>query len=315
MMMPRKKILITGSNGLLGQKVVDLFARCGTYELLLTSKRAHSVFREDVLPYLSLDLSNRQAVRKIVDEFEPEIIINTAAMTDVDKCETQRAEAWKTNVVSVENLTVCAKLVGAHLIHISTDYVFDGKNGPYSEDARPNPINYYGRTKLAAENVILTNEIKHTIVRTIVLYGTGIDVKLNFGLWLYQQFTEEKPVRAFDDMFTTPTLADDAAYALLKIVELQRTGIYHIAGPDFISRYEFAVKLAQVFGFDKKLVIPVKSASLKMPAQRPLRSGFITLKAETDLGIKTSNVELGLMVLKNQLGIEAQKTTQKKAVS
>jgi dTDP-4-dehydrorhamnose reductase len=313
-MTPLKRILITGSNGLLGQKVVDLFTRCGGYALLLTSKREHSVFKGDAFPYVSLDLSNRTAVRKVVDEFEPEIIINTAAMTDVDKCETERALAWKANVSSVENLVVSGKLVGAHLIHISTDYVFDGKNGPYAEDARPNPINYYGRTKLAAENVILTNEITHTIVRTIVLYGTGAGVKLNFGLWMHQQLAEAKPVRAFDDMFTNPTLADDLAYALLKIVELQRTGQYHISGPDFISRYEFAVKLAQTFGFDKKLVTPIKSASMKMAAQRPLRSGFITLKAETDLGIKMSNVEHGLMIFKNQLGTEMHDTMHRKAV-
>jgi len=313
MITPLKRILITGSNGLLGQKVVDLFVRGGRYDLLLTSKRERSVFTGDVLPYVSLDLSNRRAVRKIVDEFEPDIIINTAAMTDVDKCETDRADAWKANVLSVENLTVSAKLVGAHLIHISTDYVFDGKNGPYAEYDRPNPINYYGRTKLAAENVIFTNEIVHTIVRTIVLYGTGIDVKPNFGLWLYKQFTEEKPVRTFDDMFTNPTLAEDVAFALLKIVELQRTGMYHISGPDLISRYEFALKFAQAFGFDKKLVTPIKSIAMKMPAQRPLRSGFITLKAETDLGMKMSNVEHGLMIFKNQLTAEMQNTVYSKA--
>lgn len=303
-----KRILITGSNGLLGQKVVDLLVRSGGYEVLLTSRREHSVFKSDALPYVSLDLSNRQTVRKVIDEFEPEIIINTAALTDVDKCETERAMAWKANVTSVENLAISAKLVGAHLIHISTDYVFDGKNGPYAEDDRPNPINYYGRTKLAAENVIFTNDITHTIVRTIVLYGTGIGVKLNFGLWLHKQFIEEKPIRVFDDMFTNPTLVDDLAYALLKIVELKRTGIYHISGPDLISRYQFAVKFAQVFNFDKKLVTPIKSAAMKMAAARPLRSGFITLKAETDLGIKMSNVEHGLMIFKNQLTNELSPT-------
>jgi dTDP-4-dehydrorhamnose reductase len=299
-----KRILVTGSNGLLGQKIVEIFSR-SNYPLLLTSVEEKSVFDEETLPYRRLDTTNRQDVRTVVEEIEPDVIIHTAAITDVDACETERAFAWKVNVVSVENLVYVAKFVGAHIIHLSTDYVFDGKNGPYSERDRPNPLNYYGRTKLASENVLTTSGISHTIVRTMVLYGVGFDVKLNFALWLLKNLSERKPIRVVTDQIGNPTLVDDLAYAIIKIVERERTGLYHIAGADIVSRHAFAVALANAFGFDPKLITPVKSSVFKQPAPRPLKSGLITLKAQTDLDVKMSGIELGLKVLKNQINVTA----------
>jgi dTDP-4-dehydrorhamnose reductase len=296
-----KRILITGSNGLLGQKLVELFSRSTSYNLLLTSKQEQSVFQDDTLPYRQLDVSDKHEVRKVVDEIEPDIIINAAAMTNVDQCETDREAAWRANVVSVENLVNSAKLVGAKIIHISTDYVFDGKCGPYDEQARPNPLSYYGRTKLASENILLTNGIPYIIMRSMVLYGVGYGVKLNFALWLLRELSEGRPVRVVDDQIANPTLADDLAYAIIKSIELERTGLYHIAGSDLISRYEFAIELAMVFELNKKLITPIKTSSLKQPAARPLKSGFITLKAQTDLDIKMSGARHGITVVKNQL--------------
>ena len=307
-----KRILITGSNGLLGQKLAELFSRSSHYHLLLTSKQEHSVFDEEAIRYRQLDTTHKRDVQNIVEEFEPEFILNTAAVTNVDLCETERELAWKANVASVENLIYAAKLAGSKIIQISTDYVFDGKNGPYSELDRPNPISYYGRTKLASENVLHTSGVPSTIIRTMVLYGTGFGVKANFALWLVQNLGEGKPVRVVDDQVGNPTLADDLAYAILKIVELDRAGLYHISGPDLISRYDVAVALATVFSFNKKLITPVKTAAFKQPAPRPLNSGFITLKAETDLGVKMSNTQQGLLALKNQ--IAAYQSTKKSTV-
>lgn len=301
-----KRVMITGSNGLLGQKLVILLSRGTDYELLLTSKHEHSVFDEDV-PYRQLDVANRNDVRRIVDDFQPEIIINTAAVTNVDLCETERALAWNVNVVGTENLSIAAKFVGAHIIHLSTDYVFDGKNGPYDEDARPGPLSYYGRTKLASENVLRMSGIPFTIVRTMILYGVATQMKLNFALWLIQELEREKQLRIVDDQYGNPTLADDLAYAILKIITFERDGVFHISGPDLLNRYDYAVKLAKFFGFDKKLVVPTKTMALKQPAPRPLRSGFITLKAETQLGIKMSNVEQGFSIIKNQLNASKNK--------
>jgi len=285
---------------LLGQKTVEIFSRT-RYPLLLLSLEEHSVFDQAILPYRSIDLTRRQEVRKVVDEFEPDVIVHTAAVTDVDLCEKERGLAWQVNVGTVENLSYAAKLTGAKIIHLSTDYVFDGKSGPYNELDRPNPISYYGRTKLASENLLLTSGVQNAIIRTMVLYGLGLNVKSNFALWLYNNLKDGKPLRVVDDQFGNPTLADDLAYAILKIIELERTGVYHIAGSDMISRYDFALALARVFNFNKKLITPVKSSAFIQPAPRPLKSGLIILKAQTELDVKMSGVEHGLTVFKNQL--------------
>ncbi len=296
-----KRILITGSNGLLGQKLVELMIHSSGYSLLLTSKHEHSVFVENVVNYRRLDICDKNAVRSVVDEFEPEIIINAAAMTNVDQCETEREAAWRINVKGVEHLAYAAKLVGAKLIHVSTDYVFDGRNGPYSESDRPNPISYYGKTKLASENALKSIDVPHAIVRTMVLYGIGFGVKLNFALWVLKSLSEGKQIRVVDDQIGNPTLADDLAYALLKLTDVGSSELYHIAGSELVSRYEFALAVARTFNFNKKLIEPVKTSSFKQPAARPLKSGFITLKAETELGIHMSGMEKGLTIFKNQV--------------
>ncbi len=296
-----KRVLITGSNGLLGQKLVELFSHLNTFNILLTSRQEKSVFEHDSILYIKADITRRQEIKRIIEEFEPDVIVNTAAITNVDACETDRESAWKVNVGGVEHIVQTAKLTGAKLIQLSTDYVFDGKTGPYSEVDRPNPMSYYGRTKLASENIITTSGIPYAIIRTMVLYGTGYSVKPNFALWLMKELREEKTVRVVDDQMGNPTLADDLAYAILKAIELDRTGIYHVSGPDLVSRYEFATTLARVFHYSKKLVVPVKTASLKQAASRPLRSGFITLKTQIDLGVKLSGIEQGLVILKQQV--------------
>lgn len=296
-----KRILITGSNGLLGQKLVELMSNSSNYTMLLTSKQELSVFENDQLQYRQLDTRQKPAVQSIVEEFEPDVIVNTAAMTDVDKCELEREVAWRSNVTGVENLIRAAKLSGSKLIHLSTDYVFDGKSGPYSELDRPNPISYYGRTKLASENLVQTSGIPAAIIRTMVLYGIGVKVKTNFALWLLKNLSEGKPVRVVDDQIGNPTLAEDLAYGILKVIELDRKGLYHMAGPDLVSRYDFAVALARLFSFNKKMITPVKTSLMKQQAKRPLKSGLITLKAHTDLGLALSGVEQGLTMLKNQI--------------
>jgi len=285
---------------LLGQKVVEILSRSSA-QLLLTSLEENSVFDEEILPYRHLDLSRRQDVHKLIDEFEPEYIVNTAAVTDVDLCEKDRSLAWRVNVSSVENLAYAAKLVGAKIIHLSTDYIFDGKNGPYAELDRPNPLSYYGRTKLASENVLFTSGVPSTILRTMVLYGIGQNVKQNFALWLHKNLKEGKPIRVVDDQFGNPTLVDDLAYAIVRIIELNRGGLYNVAGADIVSRYDFALALAKLYNFEKKLIAPVKSSIFKQPAPRPLKSGLIILKAQTELNVNMSGVEQGLKIFQNQL--------------
>lgn len=296
-----KRVLIVGCNGLLGQKIATLFSRSKSFEILNTSVEEKIFLNGQNHHYRILDITQRNNVLRLVDEFQPEVIINTAAITNVDLCETERALAWKVNVTGIENLVHAARMVGAKVIHFSTDYVFDGKSGPYIEGDRVNPVSYYGRTKLASENVLHTSEIQHAIVRTMILYGVANKVKDNFALWLVNKLEGGEQVRVVDDQIGNPTLVDDLAFAVLKIVEFDKNGLYHIAGTDIVSRYEFAVALAKKFRFDKSLIIPIKTAILKQPAPRPMKSGFIILKAETELSVKMSGVEQGLTVFKNQL--------------
>jgi dTDP-4-dehydrorhamnose reductase len=297
-----KRILVTGANGLLGQHLAQIFSQEPKYELLFTSDEpTFYLNHRPLLDYTQLDITSKSDVKSLVMSFHPDVIVNAAAMTNVDACESQRELAWKINVHGVENLADVARMTGAKIIHVSSDYVFDGLHGPYGEDDRPNPINYYGKTKLASENVLRTGDVCFAIARTIVLYGTGKNVKQNFALFLVKALKEGKPVRAATDQVSNPTYVHDLAFGILRIVEQEAEGVYHLSGSERLSRYEFARKVANVFGLDPNPIEAVKTEDLHQPARRPLCSGFITLKAETELGYKPCDVTQGLLMLKREL--------------
>jgi dTDP-4-dehydrorhamnose reductase len=191
--------------------------------------------------------------------------------------------------------------VGARLIHVSTDYVFDGKTGNYAEDDKPNPINYYGKTKLAAENAVRISGSDHAIVRTIVLYGQGAQVKQNFALWVINSLKAGATIRCVDDQIGNPTYVGDLAVGILAIVERERSGVYHIGGSERISRYDFALRIARQFGLDERKIGRATSADLRQIAARPLNTSFVILKAEAELGLKPANVSQGLTLLQREL--------------
>lgn len=294
-------VMIIGANGLLGQKLVEFLARGTTNRLVLAGRSPSPGTTTSDTVYVELDIGRKQDVRDAVALHKPNVIINTAAMTGVDACETDREQAWKVNVTGVENIVEAARRENTRVVHLSTDYVFDGKEGPYAEEDRPEPINYYGRTKLASENHLRSSDIPFVIIRTMVLYGIAAEVKSNFALWLIRNLEERNPVRVVSDQTGNPTLVDDLAHAIISAVELNKRGLYHVAGREILSRYDFALKLADVFGFDRGLVQPVTTGELNQPAARPLKSGLVTLKAEVDLGYRPSTVIEGLTILKGQL--------------
>jgi dTDP-4-dehydrorhamnose reductase len=296
-----KRILICGANGLLGQRLALMLSAQSENEVLNTSVERSFVYDNRLFDYNQLDITNRSDVKSLVSSFQPNVIFNAAAITNVDWCESNREEAWKANVTAVENLAEAARKVRAHLVHISSDYVFDGKNGPYDEDAKPNPVGYYGKTKLASENAILVAEISSTIFRTNVLYGFGIGVKANFPLWVIQNLKVSRSITVVDDQFGNPTYVSDLAMAMIKAFELQRYGIFHIGGSEQLSRFDFAIRIAEVFQLDTSLVKRIKTSDLNQAAPRPLISGFITLKAETQLSMHFLNTKDGLTLLKHEL--------------
>ncbi|MEW6510813.1 MAG: dTDP-4-dehydrorhamnose reductase [Bacteroidota bacterium] len=307
--MTARRALVLGSNGLLGQKVAELLVRGSSTSVVLASIEDAPARVLDPAEYVKADVTSKKDLKQLVTRTEPDVIFNCAAITNVDACEVERELAWKVNVGGVENIVEAARRTEATVVHISSDYIFDGKTGPYTEEDRPEPVSYYGKTKLASETVVRASGLNYLIARTMVLYGYAPGVKQNFLLWLIQSLEKKTPVRIVDDQLGNPTLADDLAYGLVRGVELGRTGIYNIAGRDIVSRYEFAVRVARTFKLDESLITPIKTAQLRQPAQRPLKSGLITLKAEVELGIHPSTLDQGLAVVKNQLSRGARRVS------
>lgn len=287
--MIKRRILVIGSNGMLGQRLVEYLSRSSNNELLCASFEDESFIPG--IEYRKLDITQKNQVREIILNFFPDFIVNTAAFTNVDKSETERETAWKVNVNGVENISLYSWTVDAHLIHFSTDYIFDGKNGPYSENDKPNPVGYYGRTKLASENSIKTSGTRFTIIRPNILYGSAKHGRPDFVKWVIESLHDGKTIRIVTDQIGNPTYVDDLVAAISSIVEFKKEGIYHIGGPEFLSRFDFTLRIAEYFNLDKKLIQPILTKDLNQSAPRPLKSGLITLKAETELGFKPTSIE------------------------
>ncbi|HRE56876.1 MAG TPA: SDR family oxidoreductase, partial [Candidatus Kapabacteria bacterium] len=227
--------------------------------------------------------------------------INCAAMTDVDACEIDKEGAWSSNVTLVDNFLRAGKAVDAHCLHFSTDYIFDGNKGPYGENDIPNPINYYGRTKLASENICHSSGVDCTILRTNIVYGHSTYRHIDFVNWVIGRLDMGKPFKVVDDQFGNPTFVDDIALAVKKVIEKKRIGIYNISGKDYCNRYEFAKNIAKVFSYDSTLINAMTSEELGQKSPRPKRAGLINLKAETDLQMKFCDSIAGVTTLRHQM--------------
>lgn len=296
------RILITGAHGLLGQKLALIIGRETTHELLLTDLAPRTFFINKRFDYQQLDITLLGDVKSLVGSYRPDVIINTAALTNVDACEEDKLDAWRLNVDGLKNLIIPARRIeGCRIVQVSTDYVFDGRSGPYDESSRPNPVSYYGKSKLAAENALLSSPVEGIIARTQVLYGTGYEVRQNFVSWVLAQLEKKNPFRVVDDQKGNPTLADDLAFAILKLVERRCTGVYHVSGPESLDRFSFAQKIAEIFGFDSGLISPTTSEEIGQSANRPPDSTFITLKYEAACNERLSDTERGLERMRQQI--------------
>jgi dTDP-4-dehydrorhamnose reductase len=312
----REVVLITGAHGFLGQHVVRLFLEESKCELVITAREKETLFGDigsepRVIAYHALDISQHAQVKETIASVRPDVIVNCAAFVKVDEAEISREAAWRTNVSGVEYLAEAARKVDARMVHVSSDLVFDGLRAPYTESDAPHPINYYGRTKLASENVLKTSGIEHTIFRTCLVYGAAEQARANYALSVVLALEAGKPVFAATDLFSTPTLVDDVALAIVRSTERKRLGLYHVAGPEMLPRFEFAHRIADVFRLDASLIFPTTIAELKkqsltgetpfLRAERPARTGLVSLKAQTDLGIKISKIEDGLQIMERGL--------------
>jgi dTDP-4-dehydrorhamnose reductase len=296
-----KRVLVCGSNGLLGQRLAMLLDSESEYEVLHTSHHRSFASEDELVDYTQLDISNRSDVKSLITSYRPDVILNAAAMTNVDLCELEREQAWKMNVTGVEHLVEVCRRINAKLIHVSTDYVFDGKNGNYKEEDRANPVNYYGKTKLAGENVIISSGIDFAILRTVLVYGIGVKVKNNFALWVINNLNDSKQIRCVDDQISNPTHVFDLALAMKKTIERNAFGMFHISGPETISRYDFAIRAAEIFGFDRSLISKVKTSDLEQRAVRPMNTSFCIEKAKNHLHYSPMTITQGLMMMQQDL--------------
>lgn len=297
----KNRILITGSNGMLGQRTVEFYLSKNNYEILALSVEDKSVIED--IEYLSCDLSDKENIKKSVYDFCPDSIINAAAYTNVDLSETERELAWKINVKGVEYLAEAARVIDAHLVHISTDYIFDGKKGPYNETAKPNPLGYYGRTKLASENALKISGINYTVLRTNVLYGIAKNSRPDFVKWVVNMLREGKQIKIVTDQINNPTFIDDLVQAINQAIEFRKFGIFNIGGAEFLSRYDFTLRIAEYFNLNKSLIVPIKTSDLNQAARRPLKSGLLTIKAQSELGFKPHTIDETLHLMQKELGL------------
>lgn len=295
------KILVTGSNGLLGQKLTELLEKDQPVELIATAARPAA------LPVNSgkfelLDITDPTAVDNVVDRYKPDVIINTAAMTQVDHCETQREACWKTNVDAVQYLVNASRRNHCHLIHVSTDFIFDGTQEMLDESAVPKPVNFYGESKLAGEKVVIDSDISWCIIRTVLVFGVTKDMsRSNIVLWVKKSLEEGKTIQVVNDQWRTPTLAEDLAQGCYLAARKKATGIYNISGKDYLSPYDIAIRTAEFFKLDRSLIKETDSTKFTQPAKRPLKTGFIIEKARRELGYEPHSFEEGLGVLRSQL--------------
>lgn len=282
------RILITGANGLLGQSLVARMSRFPEYDVLATGRDDTPRFREGSCGYVPMDITDHDEVEAIFQDFAPNVVVNCAAMTQVDDCEDNRSACWAVNARAVRHLASCCRDQGARLVQVSTDFVFDGEDGPYREGDRPNPVNYYGRSKLAGENATRDAGLsKWAIARTMLLFGTAHDMgRSNIVLWMIDQLSQGEPIYVVTDQYRMPTYVDDLAEGIERMIHYEKTGLYHLSGRDLVSIHDLAQTVADVFGFDASLIHPVESDYFDSAADRPPRTGFIILKAETELGYK-----------------------------
>ncbi|MDN3203089.1 SDR family oxidoreductase [Algoriphagus sediminis] len=299
--MNKKKILITGANGLLGQKLISQLVAGKEFDVL-ASGRGPCRIPGDGFDYVSMDITNKAEVIEVFETQKPEIVIHGAAMTQVDDCELHREACYEANVMATENLLVGAQGCNSHFIFVSTDFIFSGDKGPLTEDEEASPVNYYGETKLLAEEKVKASGLKWAIARTVLVYGISHDMsRSNIILWVKKSLEEGKSIKVVNDQWRTPTLAEDLAAGCILIAQKEAQGVYNISGEDFLTPYDMAMMTADYFHLDKSLITKADSSTFTQPAKRPPKTGFIIDKAKKELGYQPKSFRTGIDILAKQI--------------
>lgn len=297
-----KNVLLTGANGLLGQKLVYALKSRNDIELLATGIGQNRLIDQANYSFQSLDITNKTEVDQTVKQFSPHVIINCAAMTNVDACELSQKQCWDINVNGVKYLTNAGAKFGSHFIHLSTDFVFDGEDGPYNESDTPNPLHYYAKSKLESEKIVIENCVNWSIARTIIIYGITDNMsRSNLVLWAKGEIEKGNTINVVNDQFRSPTLAEDLAKGCISIMDKNAYGLFHLSGPTRYSILEMVYMVAEFYNLDKSLINPVSSKSLNQPAKRPLVTGFDISKAKKELNFNPVDFLAGIEIMDRQL--------------
>lgn len=293
-----KKLLVVGSSGLLGNRIIEIgrnrFETFGTYS-------KHKVGGDNSY---RLDSVDRDAVFMLVGEISPDFVIDTHALTNVDYCETHNEEAWAVNVEGSRNIAEASEKINAKYVFLSSDNVFDGKKERYVETDKVNPLNYYGKTKAAVEEMLSSSDMDYLVIRTSVLYGVGGVGKASFATWLLSKLRNGEQVRVVTDQRNNPTFTDSLVEFMLRLCDTGKKGVFHVAGKNCVSRYEFSLKIADMFGLDRNLILPTTSSMLGQIAERPEAVDLSVEKAERISGLTVPDIGEGIGLFKRQFVIE-----------
>jgi dTDP-4-dehydrorhamnose reductase len=307
-------VLITGANGLLGQFLVKALLERG-YAVAATGKGGNRLLfpegntqqqenaRQAVSPesgsvypqYIDMDFTEPERVRAVLESVRPSVIVHGGAMTQVDPCELDPAECYRVNVEGTRTLLAEAARIGARFIFVSTDFVFDGSAGPYTEADEPRPLSVYGDSKWKAEGLVQESALDWSIVRTILVYGTPFTgTRSNIITWAKTNLEQGQAIKVVSDQWRTPTYVGDLAQGITLMIGRQAKGIYHISGKDLLTPYDMAFKTASVLDLDVSLLQKVDASTFTQPGRRPARTGFVIDKAIRDLGYAPVSFEEGI---------------------
>ncbi len=291
------KVLVTGANGLLGQHLIRQLIYEGKFTIHATGKGESRLPYgvSNGITYHQLNLTDFKKTQVLIEKIAPHIIIHTAALTQPNECAVDKTNCWKTNVGVTRALIKGAQKAKSYFIYVSTDFVFDGKEGPYDEHASPNPINDYGESKLLAEEIVELSGLHWAIVRTVLVYGDKVPGgRNNFVLWVKEKLNSGASINVVNDQYRTPTYVEDLARGILLVVMKHAKGIYHISGKEMCTPYQLAIMIANMLNKNETLIQAVTADTFQEPAKRPLKTGFIITKAVKELGFVPTKLEDGL---------------------
>ncbi|NQW37570.1 MAG: SDR family oxidoreductase [Flavobacteriales bacterium] len=296
-----KKIIVVGSNGLLGQTLINSINKLD-YKIFALARGCNRNQNNSNFTYYDVDITDKKSLLNIIDVIKPDYIINAAAVTNVDYCETHQQECDAVNVEAVDTLIEASKKHNIHLVHISTDFVFDGLKGNYKETDATNPLNYYGLSKLKSEQLFEKTSISYTILRTILVFGYVPELKQqNILLWLLDKMQKKVPLTMVNDQLRTPTYVEDLAKACLSAIKTQAKGIYNISGSDLLDMYQLSNLVAKTFNYDEKSISAIPTSQLNQPAIRPKITGFDISKSKKDLNFSPLSFTDALEEIKSKI--------------